>query len=197
MSSSAPGPGRGRPAGRSGDESRGVALAAARRVFARDGYAGASTRELAAAAGMEPANLRHHFGSKAELYARVVDDAMGELGDVLAHELALTPAGAGPAPFLRRLGALAAEAPDLVTLVALAPLDRARHPELAGPLGDGAVGLEALVRAAVAEWRPDAPPELADALIAIGFGLAVYPARIDRTLDAAAVIEAVATLFDR
>lgn len=174
-----------------------MALAAARRVFARDGYAGASTRELAAAAGMEPANLRHHFGSKAELYARVVDDAMGELGDVLAHELARTPAGAGPAPFLRRLGALAADAPDLVTLVALAPLDRARHPELAGPLGPGAIGLESLVRAAVAAWRPDGAPELADALIAMVFGLAVYPSRVDPSVDATAVAEAAATLLDR
>lgn len=197
MSAAASPRGRGRPTGRTGDASRATALRAARRVFARDGYAGASTRQLAAEADMEPANLRHHFGSKAELFARVVDDAMAELGDVLADELTRTPAAAGPAPFLRRLGALAAEAPDLVAVLALAPLDRARHPELVGPLGPGAVGLESLVRSVVAEWQPDAAPELADALIAIVFGLAVYPTRIDPTLDAAAVVRAAAVLLER
>jgi AcrR family transcriptional regulator len=49
-------------------DTRGVIVAAARRLFADAGYEKTSIRDIAAAAGVDPALLRHYFGSKAELF---------------------------------------------------------------------------------------------------------------------------------
>jgi len=46
-------------------------LLAAARIFAAQGYAEASLREVAAAAGMQPASLYYHFASKEDLFATV------------------------------------------------------------------------------------------------------------------------------
>lgn len=56
----------GRPRGKA--DTRNVILAAARRLFADAGYDQTSVREVAAAAGVDPAMIRHYFGSKAELF---------------------------------------------------------------------------------------------------------------------------------
>lgn len=49
-----------------------VILAAAERVFARAGFAGATMAEIAAEAGLPKPNLHYYFGSKAELYRAVL-----------------------------------------------------------------------------------------------------------------------------
>lgn len=58
--------------------SRDDLLARARIEFARSGYAGASMRTIAEAAGLNKASLFHHFDSKEALYievlARITDD---------------------------------------------------------------------------------------------------------------------------
>jgi AcrR family transcriptional regulator len=55
---------------RAGDShTRQTILATAREQFARYGYAGASVRAIAAAAGVDPATIRHFYGSKDELFA--------------------------------------------------------------------------------------------------------------------------------
>jgi len=56
----------GRPRGKT--DTRNVILATARRMFADAGYDKTSVRELAAEAGVDPAMIRHYFGSKAELF---------------------------------------------------------------------------------------------------------------------------------
>ncbi len=56
----------GRPRGKT--DTRNVILAAARHTFAEAGYDKTSVREVAAAAGVDPAMIRHYFGSKAELF---------------------------------------------------------------------------------------------------------------------------------
>jgi AcrR family transcriptional regulator len=56
----------GRPRGKT--DTRNVILAAARHLFADTGYDKTSVREVAAAAGVDPAMIRHYFGSKAELF---------------------------------------------------------------------------------------------------------------------------------
>jgi AcrR family transcriptional regulator len=56
----------GRPRGKT--DTRNVILATARHMFADAGYDKTSVRDLAAAAGVDPAMIRHYFGSKAELF---------------------------------------------------------------------------------------------------------------------------------
>lgn len=47
-------------------------MATARRMFAERGYDKTSLRDIAAAAGVDPALIRHYFGSKAELFRATV-----------------------------------------------------------------------------------------------------------------------------
>lgn len=56
----------GRPRGKT--DTRNTILAAARQMFADAGYDQTSVRDVAAAAGVDPAMIRHYFGSKAELF---------------------------------------------------------------------------------------------------------------------------------
>lgn len=50
-------------------------LAAARRLFAHDGYDRVSVRAIAAAAGANPALISRYFGSKQQLFGAVIADA--------------------------------------------------------------------------------------------------------------------------
>jgi TetR/AcrR family transcriptional regulator len=69
-------------------ETRAVILAAAARVFAESGMAGARTDAIAAAAHVNKAMLYYYFKSKARLYEAVVEDHFEEFNrqalDVLA-----------------------------------------------------------------------------------------------------------------
>jgi TetR/AcrR family transcriptional regulator len=68
------------------DDSRGpirqaneaVILAAAERVFARAGFAGATMAEIADVAGLPKANLHYYFGSKHDLYRTVLARTLQE-----------------------------------------------------------------------------------------------------------------------
>ena len=51
----------------------------ARRLFARDGYAEASIREIVVAAGLTKGALYHHFDDKLDLYRAVVEEMAEEL----------------------------------------------------------------------------------------------------------------------
>jgi AcrR family transcriptional regulator len=87
----------GRPRGKT--DTRNEILAAARAMFADTGYDKTSVRDVAAAAGVDPAMIRHYFGSKAELFratmgwpfepaqiaARVTGGARGEIGERLTR----------------------------------------------------------------------------------------------------------------
>ena len=69
---------------RKGDRTKAAILDAAREVFHRRGYAGASVRAIAAAAGIDPALVIRYFGSKQALFAAAVhvDLAMPDLAAV-------------------------------------------------------------------------------------------------------------------
>ena len=56
------------------DETRKRILQAAAQVFAEKGYARATTRALAAAAGVNEVTLFRHFGNKQNLFAAVIDE---------------------------------------------------------------------------------------------------------------------------
>jgi TetR/AcrR family transcriptional regulator len=61
-----------------GSETRETILAAAERVFARSGFAGARTDDIAAQAGVNKALLYYYFKSKEALYDAVLEDHFRE-----------------------------------------------------------------------------------------------------------------------
>ena len=62
---------------------RGVLLAAARELFAAQGFAATGREEIAERAGVTRGALYHHFASKTELAAAVVEQLEGELVDLV------------------------------------------------------------------------------------------------------------------
>lgn len=70
------------------DATRSALITAAAQVFARSGFEAVGTRELAAAAGVHPALIGYHFGSKEGLYLAVFEhmaEALEQrIGPVLA-----------------------------------------------------------------------------------------------------------------
>jgi AcrR family transcriptional regulator len=62
-----------------GEQTRRTLLSYARHLFAREGYAEASTREIVYAAGLTKGALYHHFKDKLDLYRAVVEEMAQEL----------------------------------------------------------------------------------------------------------------------
>src|ERR1700727_2793948 len=71
------------------DERRKAIVMAAVPLFARTGFAGTTTRELAAAAGVSEALLFRHFPSKQSLYREIL--RLGCEGDPALEKLATLP----------------------------------------------------------------------------------------------------------
>jgi AcrR family transcriptional regulator len=67
----AAGPRTGRRPGQ--PDTRGAILAAARRLFAAHGFNGASVRQIAAEAGVDPALVHHYFGTKDGLFRAALE----------------------------------------------------------------------------------------------------------------------------
>lgn len=95
----------GRPAGRPiGDAStRDQVLAAARQAFTEKGYTGASIRQVAAQAGVDPGMIRHWFGDKAGLFRAAMEPSV-DPDAVLADVLAGGPEGLGERLLRRMIG---------------------------------------------------------------------------------------------
>jgi AcrR family transcriptional regulator len=72
------------------DLRRQLILGAAKRCFARNGFAGTTTKSVAAAAAISEALLFKHFPSKAALYAEILAEEC-EADPELAHLLGLGP----------------------------------------------------------------------------------------------------------
>ena len=70
-------------------DTRAVIVAAAARVFAQGGFAGARTDAIAAAAGVNKALLYYYFKSKERLYEAVVEDHFREFNRQALEVLAL------------------------------------------------------------------------------------------------------------
>jgi len=75
------------------DLRRQLILGAAKRCFARHGYAGTTTKSVAAAAAVSEALLFKHFPSKAALYAEILSEEC-EADPELAHLLGQEPSTA-------------------------------------------------------------------------------------------------------
>lgn len=99
-------------------------LDCAARVFAREGFEGASTRALAEAAGVNIATLAYHFGDKAGLYEATIERVYERL---LAVELDLDALPPAPADRVRvlvgRLYAVARRHPDEIRILLRHVLD--------------------------------------------------------------------------
>jgi AcrR family transcriptional regulator len=122
---------RGRPRGDDG-EARRALLRAGRCQFAQHGYAGTSTREIVAAAGVTAPALYHHFGSKAGLYAAVTE----EVNDIVLEAFAVAIAGSTSQrdrvdAILDASIEIQASDPALSHFVIGAPIDFSRSPDLA------------------------------------------------------------------
>src|SRR5438552_17846363 len=76
-----------------GDLRRQLILSAAKRCFARNGFAGTTTKSVAQAAAISEALLFKHFPSKAALYAEILTDEC-EADPDLAHLLGQEPSTA-------------------------------------------------------------------------------------------------------
>src|ERR1700744_2898418 len=72
------------------DLRRQLILGAAKRCFARNGFAGTTTKSVVAAAAISEALLFKHFPSKAALYAEILAEEC-EADPELAHLLGLKP----------------------------------------------------------------------------------------------------------
>src|SRR5438552_7985168 len=73
---------------------KGRILAAAEEVFAAKGFQGASTREIAARAGVNISSLHYHWESKETLYVAVFQNIFDRIVDLLQNTL--TPLLARP-----------------------------------------------------------------------------------------------------
>lgn len=113
--------GVGRPRDGNPEETRQEILRAAAEAFAACGFVGATTRAVAARAGVNVATLHYHFGSKVGLYRAV-------LGNASRGTLPVVPAGTSAEMVAGLVGGLFEFGARRPTLARLALLDT-----LAGP----------------------------------------------------------------
>ncbi|MFF8815778.1 TetR family transcriptional regulator [Streptomyces pactum] len=97
MNNAAPAPARTRGRPRGNPPTRGSIASAARALFLERGYRGTTVRAVAAAAGVDPALIAYHFGSKKGLFADVMQF---QCANALAVETVL---GGDPATLPERL----------------------------------------------------------------------------------------------
>jgi AcrR family transcriptional regulator len=82
-----------------GTDSRAKLLTTAERLFARQGYAEISTRQIAAAAGLNAALINYYFGSKQALYREIFETRLEEIN------LGLQQVSWQPGPVKKKLNA--------------------------------------------------------------------------------------------
>ena len=122
----------GRKARSDGVQSRERLLHAAMRLFAEQGFAKTSTREIALAAGTNIASISYYFGDKAGLYRAAFTEPAPKPHEDLADftNPALTPRESLPAFFGQLLGPL--KQGDLARMCM-----RLYYPEMLEPTGYG------------------------------------------------------------
>jgi len=127
----------GRPPDTDSADTRRRILDVARATFAERGYESTTNRMLAAEARLTAGAVYHHFGSKAELYVAVQQDAIGRVSE------RFLAAVAEPTTFLGKFEALLDEAhelnvqdPTLALFLGAFRVDIKRNPELARALQD-------------------------------------------------------------
>jgi TetR/AcrR family transcriptional regulator len=122
-------PGNDRP---SGDM---ALLKAARSAFARHGFEGATLRGIAGSAGVDPALVAHHFGSKEALWEAVIEQMTHTLVPLVTElrklqEQTRTPIRARLETALRQLIAAACEDPEVGMFVSRIGAERGKKLDL-------------------------------------------------------------------
>jgi AcrR family transcriptional regulator len=180
---------RGRKAEQS-EATRRKLIRAARRLFAKRGYAGVGTEEIVRAAGVTRGALYHHFAGKRDLLEAVYEQIEAEVSEKIAAG-ALT-AGSDPIEALRA-GAemfldhcMEPEVQRIVLLDAPAVLGWERWREIAAGYGLGLIegALGAAMEAGAISRQPLKP--LAHALMGALDEIAMYVARAEDTRAARA-----------
>lgn len=127
----------GRPPDTDAAETRRRIVDVARRAFAAGGFAAATNREIAHAAGVTTGAVYYHFGSKEALYLAVYIDAHDRVYERFRVSIAGRPA------FLEKFDAVLDEAavinrrdPSLAAFIGAGRVDRRRHRELAAVIPD-------------------------------------------------------------
>jgi len=126
-----------RPQRPAGNATRRRLLDGGRRIFAREGFAGAGTQEIVAAAAVAPTALYHHFGSKLGLFVAVGSEVYDI---VIGH---LTAAIASSESFNGRLdelirasGELHRSDPTLAPMTVTVQLEVARNERIRAAMAD-------------------------------------------------------------
>ena len=187
-----------------GDRTRAKLIEATLAVVAEAGYAHASTRAIAAAAGVSEGTIYRHFPDKASLFFAAALEPSGSVLDGLAGLPAL--AGQGTvADNLAQVLARLAELQERVIPLEIAVLS---DPELAAQRRSTAVAAGNILAGppqAIAVYlreeqrlgrvRPELDPgEVAVVLLATLFGLAVTAHMTGQTVDGARIEAAVMTV---
>lgn len=76
-----------RPAGRSSEDTRRSLLDAGAKLFARNGYAGTSIREIAEEANLQSAMIAYYFKNKRGLYRAVIDQMYARMNETFTKNL--------------------------------------------------------------------------------------------------------------
>ncbi|MGH2982317.1 MAG: TetR/AcrR family transcriptional regulator [Solirubrobacterales bacterium] len=141
------------------EATREALIAAARRLFAKSGYANVGTEEIVRAAGLTRGALYHHFGGKRELLAAVYERIERELSERIASGAlgATDPVEAMQAGTEMFLDAcLEPEVQRIVLLDAPAVLGWERWREIGAEHGLGLI--EATVQAAIDAGKIEPQP---------------------------------------
>jgi AcrR family transcriptional regulator len=163
-------------------------LDAARSVVAREGWAGASSRAVAAQAGVNLALITYHFGSKADLLLAAFRSAVARLG------AAAVPGRPGQHPLVAAILAGERIATDEDARVLLAAcVEATRDTAVAEVVTEGLTAMRAMVLAQLGGGRRNAG--LATLLAATMDGLLLHRA-IDPTTDLRGAARALARLLD-
>lgn len=176
----------------SGDTRRRV-LEAARRTFAARGFSGASTRAIAAEAGVSAMALYNYAPSKAALFAAVWAESLERVYAGYAEAVAGKDSlGAELDALIERSRQVLADDPGHIRFVVRVLIER-DHPDLAGvqlPVEPAATFLRGLADRSVArgEIAREDRGRLIDFVVTLFYGLtsvtAADPAGLDRAVDA-------------
>ena len=183
-----PRPARPRGRRRTGEDTRGALIAAARDAFAEHGYEGATVRGIAGRAGVDPAMVNHWFGGKEALFTAALDIPF-DPAQVLPELLDGDPGRIGERVVRRFVGIW-----DATGGAPLAALVRsvAGHEAAARMLRELVTRVLLVRLAAVAPDRPELRATLVGSQL-IGLGMARYVVRIE-PLASAPVDEVVAAV---